>query len=258
MSFAAAHRPARGLRALDVKGWLQERQYATPYHWRQRPNDELEYRLRTQVVFELARLGGSQEQDPPFRPPNAGPAVSDGARPSLLDIGCGDARFAAAAARRAHVFGVDISRRALSHARGLVPAANFAASSAAALPFASDRFDVVTLLDVIEHIPDAAEPHVIQESVRVLRPGGRLVISTNTDRSACELKHYRHYSLVRFRSLFAGLDAVQLRGLIPYFPTLKIWMAAPLVWRITRSRIRTCAPDRAHVIVGSAIKPIIG
>ncbi len=95
------------------------------------------------------------------------------------------------------------------------------------------------------------------EARRVLRPGGRIVVSTNTDRSARELKHYRHYSIAQFRSLFDGLERLELTGLIPYFPTLKVWMAAPVVWRLTRSRIRACAPDEAHVILGSAIKPII-
>jgi len=223
---------------MSLQAWLQERQYATPYHWRQRPNDEQEYQLRTQLVFRLAKIDES-------------PA------PRLLDLGCGDARFTADAALHARVVGVDVSTRALGYARDLAPTARFLASDGAALPFRSNSFDVVTVLDVIEHVPDADEARVIAEARRVLRPGGRLVISTNTDRSARELKHYRHYSLQRFRSLFDGLDGLELAGLIPYFPTLKVWMAAPVVWRLTRSRIRACAPGEAHVILGSATKPII-
>ncbi|HZP47760.1 MAG TPA: methyltransferase domain-containing protein [Vicinamibacterales bacterium] len=232
--------PARAAGALGWKAWLQERQYATAYHWRQAPNDEREYRLRTDVVLRLAHLAG------PERP---------AARPRLLDVGCGDARFTADATLRAHVVGVDVSRRALGHARDLAPLAHFAASSGGALPFPSNSFDVVTILDVIEHIPDVDERRVVAEAHRVLRPGGRLVISTNTDRSACELKHYRHYSIARFRSLFAGLERLELAGIIPYFPTLKMWMATPLLWRLTASRIRTCAAEEAHVVVGAATKP---
>ncbi|HZT76933.1 MAG TPA: class I SAM-dependent methyltransferase [Vicinamibacterales bacterium] len=229
---------------MTLQAWLQERQYATPYHWRQRPNDEREYQLRTQLVLRLARLAGS---DDALR-------ISS---PRLLDIGCGDARFTADASLRARVVGVDASKRALGHARELAPSARFLASGAAALPFRSNTFDIVTLLDVIEHIPDADESRVIDEAWRVLRPGGRLVVSTNTDRSARELKHFRHYSVARFRSLFDRFERLELAGLIPYFPTLKVWMAAPLVWRLTTSRIRTCAPEAAHVILGAAIKPII-
>jgi len=220
-----------------LQAWLQERQYATPYHWRQRPNDEREYQLRTHVVLELANLT---------------PGVLTHVR--LLDIGCGDARFTADAAGCARTFGVDVSRRALGFARALVPSALFAAAGGAALPFRSNTFDIVTLLDVIEHIPDADERRVVDEALRVLRPGGRLVISTNTDRSARELKHYRHYPVDRFRSLFDGLTDVQLHGLIPYFPTLRFWMASPVVWRCVRSRIQRCAPDEGQVVIGGGTK----
>lgn len=220
-----------------VQGWLQERQYTTPYHWRQKPSDEHEYQLRTRIVLELTGL-------------------SDTARSSarLLDVGCGDARFAADAARAADTIGVDVSRRALGFACALVPSAAFVAAGGASLPFASESFDIVTLLDVIEHVSDADEQCVIAEARRVLRPGGRLVVSTNSDRSTCELKHYRHYPLERFRSLFDGFGSVRLEGLIPYFPTLRFWMALPVVWRCMRSRIRRCTPKTAHVIIGAGSK----
>jgi len=82
-----------------------------------------------------------------------------------------------------------------------------------------------------------------------------LIVSTNTDRSARELKHYRHYPLDRFRSLFEGLDDLTIVGLVPYFPTLRIWMAAPVVWRLARPRIRRCAPEEAQVVIAAAVKP---
>lgn len=224
---------------MRLRAWLQERQYATPYHWHQRPNDEREYHLRTAIVLELAGLA---------------PSSSTGKRPRLLDVGCGDGRFSAAATAAAHVIGVDVSPRALRYATSLVPDAAFIAASGAAVPLCDESFDVVVLLDVIEHIADRDERRVIGEAMRVLRRGGRLVISTNTDRSARELKHYRHYSLPRFRSLFDGLDHTRLAGLIPYFPTLRFWMAAPITSRLAASRVRRCAPEAAHVVVGSGIK----
>src|SRR4051794_7992467 len=103
-----------------MQAWLQERQYATPYHWEQTGNDEIEYGLRTEVVLELAGLVSTASRESDHR---------------LLDVGCGDARFAADAARRAATVGVDVSQRALMFARDLVPAARFLASGAEALPF---------------------------------------------------------------------------------------------------------------------------
>ena len=141
----------RTVKLTALKAWLQERQYATPYHWRQRPNDEREYQLRTAVVLELAGLSA---------------AAHSAAK--LLDVGCGDGRFTAAAAQHARATGVDVSHRALMFGRTLVPNARFVRSGGERLPFASNSFDVVTILDVIEHIPDDYEAHVIGESYRVL------------------------------------------------------------------------------------------
>lgn len=45
------------------------------------------------------------------------------------------------------------------------------------MPYANDCFDVVLLLDVIEHIAFLDQPRVYQEIHRVLRPNGGLVIS---------------------------------------------------------------------------------
>jgi SAM-dependent methyltransferase len=222
-----------------MQAWLQERQYARPYHWEQTGNDEIEYRLRTAAVLELAGFS---------------PASSNRTEKRLLDIGCGDARFAADAAGRAWTAGVDVSQRALIFARDLVPAATFLSSGAEALPFRDGTFDVVTLLDVIEHIPDANETAAIHEALRVLKRGGRLVISTNTDRSSREWKHYRHYSIERFRRLFEGCRDLRLIGLIPYFPTLRVWMHAPGVSRLLRTRIRRCRPEQAHVVIGGGTK----
>src|ERR1051325_9176811 len=125
--------PAPGRRALGFKGWLQERQYETPYHWRQRPNDEREYQLRTDTVLDLAGLTASSLD--PLRATGSettgltntggraglrGPGTKR-ERPTLLDIGCGDGRFTADAARVGRAVGTDVSRRALGHARVLVP-----------------------------------------------------------------------------------------------------------------------------------------
>jgi len=46
---------------------------------------------------------------------------------------------------------------------------------ALALPLAGDSFDVVLLLDVLEHIEDAGE--LLAQIQRVLKPGGRLLMS---------------------------------------------------------------------------------
>jgi SAM-dependent methyltransferase len=220
----------------DRREWLQERQYSNPYHWSWRRNNALMYQLRTDVVLDLL---GVRKGDPAS------------GRLRLLDVGCGDARFLGDAARVTHAFGVDYSSRALVFARQLVPESTFARCSAAALCFPDGTFDAVTLLDVIEHIPDGLELQVMREAHRVLRPGGHVVVTTNTDRTPAEWKHYRHYSLRRFQQLFDGLfSQFRVEGMIPYFPTLRAWLQTPVVWKLFQSRVRRCPPEKAHVIAG--------
>jgi SAM-dependent methyltransferase len=51
-----------------------------------------------------------------------------------------------------------------------------AVADAVQLPFAPATFDLITLWDVLEHLPD---PHAaVTEIHRLLRPGGRLVLTT--------------------------------------------------------------------------------
>src|SRR5262249_31358454 len=44
------------------------------------------------------------------------------------------------------------------------------------LPFRSETFDLVLLLEVIEHLPDI--PHSLREIARVLKPGGTAIVTT--------------------------------------------------------------------------------
>ena len=101
---------------------------------------------------------------------------------AFLDAGCGDGRHLAALAgelpqRRA---GVDISERILATAQARVEA-DFRQGNLEALPFADGEFDLILCSQVIEHVLDADT--AVAELVRVLRPGGTLVISTDNARN---------------------------------------------------------------------------
>ncbi|HUO04682.1 MAG TPA: class I SAM-dependent methyltransferase [Candidatus Binataceae bacterium] len=56
------------------------------------------------------------------------------------------------------------------------------------LPFRSGRFDLVLLLEVIEHLPDI--PHAIREISRVLAPGGTAIITTPNRLNVTSRVHY--------------------------------------------------------------------
>lgn len=99
----------------------------------------------------------------------------------VLDVGCGAGNMAHHLAHYGQVTGVDLNSRPLEIARqrGL----QVQEGSADDLPFDDQTFDLVTLLDVVEHVPN--EHGVFSECRRVLRgpdlrqgkPGGKLLVT---------------------------------------------------------------------------------
>jgi SAM-dependent methyltransferase len=92
-----------------------------------------------------------------------------------------------------------------------------ARADACKLPFRSASFDVVTLLDVIEHLPRGMEGVAFSEASRVLEPNGHLVVSTPADWRIGTLTDplwmlygHRHYKMSRLLTWVeqAGLDPV--------------------------------------------------
>jgi SAM-dependent methyltransferase len=61
-----------------------------------------------------------------------------------------------------------------------------AAADASALPFADATFDFLTMVETFEHIYNDDRPRALAECRRVLKPGGRLVLSTPNHSSVVE------------------------------------------------------------------------
>jgi SAM-dependent methyltransferase len=99
----------------------------------------------------------------------------------ILDVGCGAANMTHHLQHYGPVVGVDSNPRPLAVARqrGL----EAYEGCADALPFEAEEFDVVALLDTVEHVPDQAQ--VFAECYRVLRtanetqgrPAGKLLVT---------------------------------------------------------------------------------
>jgi SAM-dependent methyltransferase len=92
---------------------------------------------------------------------------------SILDVGCGTGANLEMLAEFGKVEGIDISEEALSfcRARGLNRVKLGAAEK---LPYEDGSFDLVTALDVVEHLDDDVAG--LKEIHRVLRKGGRAVL----------------------------------------------------------------------------------
>lgn len=94
----------------------------------------------------------------------------------VLDVGCGEGRFCRLMqARGLRTHGVDPTEALLSQAATADPAGQYTNSRAESLPFAADRFDAVVFYLSLIDIEDFRS--AIAEAVRVLVPGGRLVVA---------------------------------------------------------------------------------
>jgi 2-polyprenyl-3-methyl-5-hydroxy-6-metoxy-1,4-benzoquinol methylase len=96
----------------------------------------------------------------------------------VLDVGCGEGRFAAAlAGAGASVVGIDVAEEPLRRARERHPELELhRVAEAEALPFADSSFDLVWAGEVIEHVADTSA--WLSELRRVLRSGASLLLST--------------------------------------------------------------------------------
>jgi len=94
-------------------------------------------------------------------------------RPHILDVGCGTGANLEMLSGFGDAEGVDVSPEAITFCRdrGLN---NVRLGQAEQLPFADNSFDLVTALDVVEHLDDDVAG--LREMRRVLRPGGRALL----------------------------------------------------------------------------------
>jgi SAM-dependent methyltransferase len=138
----------------------------------------------------------------------------------VLDVGCSIGWYAREALSfgAVRVVGLDLSEDALEVAGTMAPGAEFVRGSGLDLPFEDASFDVVTMFNVIEHLPAGSEDRLLAEGARVLRPGGRLALVTphrhwlpTVADPAWYLGH-RHYARARVASLLedAGLAVERL------------------------------------------------
>ena len=122
----------------------------------------------------------------------------------LLDIGCGDGAFMARMRQMGwEVTGIEPDLAAAENARKKFDLNHIHAGFLEDAGFADNSFDAVTMAHVIEHLPDPIK--TIRECRRILRPGGKLVITTPNSKSLGERwfgKHWRGWEPPRHLFLF--------------------------------------------------------
>ena len=106
----------------------------------------------------------------------------------ILEVGCGKGRFARVFKELgADIYGIDISAELLKEAKQ-IDKDKFLEAGVYEMPFKDRQFDIVYLVEVIEHIPDICK--AIKEIARVMRKEGTLIV---IDRNILSLNNRRMF-----------------------------------------------------------------
>jgi 2-polyprenyl-3-methyl-5-hydroxy-6-metoxy-1,4-benzoquinol methylase len=157
----------------------------------------------------------------------------------ILEVGCGEGfvlRALRDAGVRCPMRGIDFSESAIAEARERVPDAEFEVQDAAKLAADGERYDVVLMIEVLEHLPDPkrmlsvlsqlAERHVVlsvpwEPFFRGLNfARGKHVLALGNDP-----EHIQHWSRSSFRSFVGDHFVIQDAPLV--FPWTLVGAAVP-------------------------------
>lgn len=138
----------------------------------------------------------------------------------ILDAGCGTGSNLIFLSQFGITYGVDISEVATKFCR-IRGIKNIVTSDVSKLPYKDNFFDVVSCMDVVEHIEN--EEKAIKEIFRVLKPGGKLLLTvpalpfifSNHDKAQ---GHFRRYSRKHIRKILVSCGFEEERT--TYFNTL--------------------------------------
>jgi ubiquinone/menaquinone biosynthesis C-methylase UbiE len=174
----------------------------------------------------------------------------------LLDVGCGTGANLKAFNKEFERVGIDASDAALEFCqqRGLTSLVQGKIEQSG---LQHDNFDVVTALDVLEHVDD--DMQALRELLRVSKPGGFLLITVPAfgflwSEHDEALHHRRRYTVAELESKVeaAGFQVVRISYFLAalFLPIL----LARIVQNLTKKRIE---PQATHVILPKWLNALV-
>ncbi len=181
---------------------VQERRYRFPYHYipqieegRFSPTRTWRwgYEYLSYLRFVIAKI-----ESQPFR--------------SLLDVGCGDGRLLAELRARfpdRTLVGIDRSEAAIRFAQAFCPDVEWVCGDFGDPLMLPQQFDVVSVIETLEHIPPEGLEAFVDGLQRSLLPDGRLIVTVPTPNVPVPRKHYQHFSADSLRRILEPHFAAQ-------------------------------------------------
>jgi ubiquinone/menaquinone biosynthesis C-methylase UbiE len=223
---------------------VQENLYDLPYHWFPEPRLKQFERDEKRRIISTLIIKHSETKISRY-----------------LDVGCGDGRWTSdihdlvqtECGQTPESSGIDFSERAIAFARLIKPQINYQVSPGEDIPFPDEYFDLVSAIEVIEHVQDSSEHKFLSEMKRVTQQNGLVIVTI----PSCNLKvpehHFRHYSIERFSKIASAVafQVLDIRGQsIPYYqPTLrktrKLFAGFPKIWRLWKYTFSEVAPEKS-------------
>lgn len=180
---------------------MEEHEYKTMFELE---NDYWWFVARRNLVEEIVKLQASSCKDP-----------------KIFDVGCGTGANLAVFSEYGKSFGIDMASSAIKfcRSRGLN---NLIISKVESLAYLSESFDIITALDVLEHIDD--DVTAMKELYRVCKTGGTLLVTvpaygflwSEHDEALHHRRRYAAYEL-RNKLTLAGFDVERCTYFITFF-----------------------------------------
>ncbi len=182
-----------------------------------------------------------------------------GPEDEVLDVACGWGEFLvnhAAGARR--VAGVDLTPAKVELARTRLAdriragSAEVVVADAARLPWPDGSFTAVTCMDAFPFFPDPQA--VLAEFFRVLRPGGRAVVSFGAERLPEGVESRQARGVAGTYTAISETSARRMVETAGFDPVVLSWAPVAGDHRVVGSVLRALGGDEIDVVIG--YKPV--
>lgn len=167
----------------------------------------------------------------------------------LLDIGCGPGTFLGNYSGKREALGVDLSQAQIDYANRRYSTAfrRFSAQPIASLVRAGDRFDAITMIELLEHVVPAEAVRLLSQARSLLSADGTLIVTTPNYRSlwpiielgvnlvspvSYEQQHINKYHRARLVGHLAdaGYHHVTAKTVVGFAPFAAVFGLKPVQW----------------------------